>query len=80
MPLYSYLCNDCGASLEILHGIGKAKSLCGLDCRLQGAGAFGKGQISQQVDAPNVSTPSKTSGLTPSSETFADVRREALRQ
>jgi len=80
VPLYTYLCDDCGASLEVLHGIGKTKELCGLDCRLQGAGAFGKGRIIQQLDAANVAAKPKSLRPSALSESFADVRREALRQ
>lgn len=71
MPLYAYTCLDCGAELEILHGVGKTKTKCGLDCRRQGEGAFGGGAVQQQVSAANVST---------GQPSIADVKREALRQ
>ena len=80
MPLYTYLCEDCGASLEILHGMGKTKEHCGLDCRLQGAGAFGKGKISKQIDAANVATKTKSGGLNPGLKGGAGSQREQLRQ
>lgn len=79
MPLYSYRCEDCGASLDILHAVGKTKEACGLDCRLQGEGTFGKGRVRQLLDAANVATRAK-SGDAAMQDSFADVRREALRQ
>ena len=82
MPLYSYQCQDCGASLEILHGRGKKPDTCGLDCPLQGPGSFGKGKVVQLLDAANINPTQKS--LSVSSKSLADsisnVHREALRQ
>ena len=78
MPLYTYRCEDCDASLEILHAVGKTRATCGLDCRLQGPGTFGAGRIVQGIDAANVATRSKAADGT-SPNAFADMRREALR-
>ncbi len=73
MPLYTYLCETCGAELEILHGLGKTKTSCGLDCKRRDAGPFGKGTITLQLSAANVASPATEAS-------FADVKREALRQ
>lgn len=80
MPLYSYLCADCGAVLEILHKMGATKDLCGLDCQLQGAGTFGKGKVSQQVDAANLATRGKGSSNAQVSAALANNSREELRR
>jgi predicted nucleic acid-binding Zn ribbon protein len=80
MPLYSYLCADCGAALEILHKMGATKERCGLDCQLQGAGAFGQGKVSQQIDAANVATRPKGSGSAQVSAALANNSREELRR
>ena len=80
MPLYSYLCDDCGAALEILHKIGAPKERCGLDCRLQGAGSFSRGKVTQQLDAANVSTRPKGDAMQQVSAALAGNTREALRQ
>ena len=80
MPLYSYLCGDCGAALEILHKIGATKKHCGLDCKLQGAGAFGQGNVTQQIDAANVGTRPKGDPMQQVSAALAGNTREALRQ
>ncbi len=73
VPLYEYTCQDCGADLEILHAVGKPRTCCGLDCRLQGPGAFGKGEVRQRLSTPNLSTGATRPSL-------AEVGREALRQ
>jgi hypothetical protein len=80
VPLYSYLCDDCGAALEILHGIGKTQQFCRLDCRLQGAGSFGKGRVSQQLDAANLAIGATSAGQEEASAALAQHGREALRQ
>jgi predicted nucleic acid-binding Zn ribbon protein len=80
MPLYSYLCADCGAALEILHKVGATKERCGLDCQLQGAGAFGKGKVSQQIDAANVASRPKGSGNAQVSAAGANNSQEELRR
>lgn len=89
MPLYNYECTTCGAELEILHGVGKTKTSCGLDCQRRDAGAFGRGRVRVVLSAANVATSSRgarqreelaaamKTGTLPS---FGDVKREALRQ
>ncbi len=89
MPLYNYECTTCGAQLEILHGVGKTKSSCGLDCQRRDAGAFGQGTVQVVLAAANVATSNRgrkqredlaaaaAGGTLPS---FGDVKREALRQ
>lgn len=54
MPVYAYQCTTCGAALELLHGVGKDKSSCGLSCRRRDAGPFGKGDIERLLTAANV--------------------------
>ncbi len=83
MPLYSYECEDCGASLEILHAIGKAPERCGLDCQRKGGGSFGRGRIQQCLSAPNLKL--SGSGTQPGhsdteSELSPFLKAEAIRQ
>ena len=79
MPLYTYNCDDCGASLEILHAVGQPKETCGLDCQLQGAGSFGKGRVVQQLESANVQIGKKAARSKPQ-QAFSGFDREALRQ
>lgn len=73
MPLYTYRCTTCDATLEILHRLDQLKTRCGLDCQLRGLGDFGKGEVTRMVVAANVDTRSST----PSRE---ERRRDARRQ
>lgn len=75
MPMYTYRCDTCGETLEILHRIDQLKLRCGLDCKVRGAAAFGKGDITRVVQAPNLGLSQKTAE--PSRE---ERRREARRQ
>jgi len=89
MPLYTYQCTTCGAELEILHGVGKTKTRCGLDCQRRDAGAFGKGDVTTVLTAAHVAT-SRRSGRAGDALSAAtadgalggmsDPKREALRQ
>ena len=79
MPLYTYNCDDCGASLEILHGVGQPRETCGLDCQLQGAGSFGKGRVVQQLESAHVQIGKKGARSKPQ-QAFSGFDREALRQ
>jgi hypothetical protein len=54
VPVYAYVCDTCGADLEILHAMGKDKASCGLACKRRDAGAFGKGTVHRVVTAANV--------------------------
>jgi len=76
VPLYTYVCEDCGQRLEILHPKGRDRSTCGLDCRRQGPGAFGKGRVRRVVSAVNIS--SGRPALDQAS--IGDLHREALRR
>jgi len=83
MPLYTYDCEDCGAVLEILHGVGRVRERCGLDCQLKGQGSFGQGMVKQALSAPNLSLPSNTSRGASSREEDAlpaELRHEAMRR
>ncbi len=75
MPLYTYRCDTCGETLEILHAMDAMRLRCGLDCKVTGAFPFGKGEVTRLVQAPNLGTASKT--VAPSRE---ERRREARRQ
>lgn len=57
VPLYSYVCLDCGAELEVLHRAGQERKTCGLDCRRKGPGAFGRGRVARSLAAPSVAAP-----------------------
>lgn len=74
MPLYTYRCVTCGETLEILHRIDQLKTRCGLDCKLRGAGTFGKGEVNKVVQAANVDV------RTSQPQTRQERRREAKRQ
>jgi putative FmdB family regulatory protein len=54
VPLYSYRCETCDASLEVLHGMNTKKELCGLSCQRRDSGPFGKGTINRVLTAANV--------------------------
>ena len=75
MPLYTYRCDTCGETLEILHRVDALRLRCGLDCKVRGAAAFGKGEITRLVQAPNLGTSDKSAA--PSRE---ERRREARRR
>ncbi len=78
MPLNEFVCEDCGARIERLHAVGKPPGTCGLDCRREGPGAFGKGQLRPVLAAPQIVTSRKgPAGPMPS---FGEVHREAMRQ
>lgn len=76
MPLYTYVCDDCGERLEILHAKDKNRSSCGLDCRRQGPGAFGAGRVRRVVAAANISSGKPALN----EESIGDLHREALRR
>lgn len=76
MPLYTYVCCDCGERLEILHRAGEERTTCGLDCRRQGPGAFGEGRVRKVVAAANISSGRPEL----SSASVGDLHREALRR
>jgi hypothetical protein len=77
MPLNEFVCEDCGARIERLHAVGKPPGTCGLDCRREGPGAFGKGRLRAVLAAPKVVT-----GRTGSQNAAAigEMHREAMRQ
>ena len=76
MPLYTYVCDDCGERLEILHATGQSRTTCGLDCQRKGPGAFGAGEVRKVVTAVHLS--SGTPQL--DSASIGDLHREALRR
>jgi hypothetical protein len=86
VPLYQYICDDCGALLDILHAADRPRERCGLDCRRQGEGAFGQGSVTRVPTAPNLATKSKgldskdPAALLDAMASIGDVHREALRQ
>ncbi len=76
MPLYTYRCDTCGETLEILHRMDALRIRCGLDCKIRGSGAFGQGEVTRLVEVPNLSSAPKTVG--PSREVRrAEARRQA---
>ena len=78
MPLNEFVCEDCGARIERLHRVGESPGSCGLDCRRQGEGSFGKGRLRPVLAAPRIVTSRKTgAGPMPS---IGEVHREAMRQ
>jgi len=74
MPLYTYSCSTCGATLEILHRVDEMKTRCGLDCQRRDAGAFGKGEVDRQVEAPRIQV---TRGPSRRELRRAEARRQA---
>ena len=54
MPVYAYLCDSCGAEIEILHAISATRTTCGLACRRRDSGPFGKGSIQRKITAAHV--------------------------
>jgi hypothetical protein len=76
MPLYTYRCTTCGATLEILHAIDALKTRCGLDCQRRDAGPFGKGEVDRLVDAARVNT-SRSAGPSSRELRRAEARRQA---
>ena len=76
MPLYTYVCDECGERLEILHPAGQRRTTCGLDCQRKGPGAFGTGEVRRVVTAVNVSS----GGPELNSASIGDLHREALRR
>ncbi len=79
MPLYPYLCEDCGATLDILHPVGRAPTHCGLDCQLKNEGSFGRGRVSQQLSTANLGL-SARKGSGPRSEEDTALSPEVLRE
>jgi len=75
MPLYTYRCTTCGETLEILHRIDQLKTRCGLDCQLKGQGAFGKGEVTRLIQAPNIDI--KASAPSRRELRRAEARRQA---
>jgi len=84
MPLYSYLCADCGEELELLHGMTESRSSCGLDCKRRDSGAFGKGSVRRLVTAANLGRTGKggdvsAEQLIRDTMSMNPTQREALR-
>ena len=82
MPVYAYHCTTCGADIELLHGVGKDKSSCGLGCRRRDSGPFGKGVVERRVTAANVvarrAIPTSTANAVEPSVPPEAMRRKAL--
>jgi hypothetical protein len=64
VPLYTYVCDDCGERLEILHATGQSRTTCGLDCQRKVVTAVHLSSGTPQLDSASI----------------GDLHREALRR
>ncbi len=80
MPVYSYHCKDCGEVIEVLHGVARPATACGLQCRRHTPGPFGKGTLERVLEAPQIAVGGRAPGGEGTPVSPDAVRQEALQR